>query len=367
MPIDVESLQAASLLLSDVVAEPERWHDLLERITRAAGAMGATLIPYTGAGGVISTQSMKAALDAYVKEKWYEGNRDLRKRAIDRVQRGEVVIDQDMATLTEIRNSPLYNDLLPRFGAYWWAGLGFQSGNDVWCLALHRSPRDGQFDKREKQVLQEFLLRLKEIGRLSDIVGRVALSEIANSFDRIQQAAIIIDDIGRVIRANETAEKLFDNQVRVAERHLVFHDKNAAAEYVRFLERLPRLNEGKALRAAPIVVRRGNAPPLLIEMLSIDGAVRSPFLNARALLLLNEIRRPSLPDWQLVSRIFDLTPSEARLAARLATGDSLEEIAEATQITKETARTTLKAVFQKADVHRQTELVAKLASLLRSI
>ena len=62
--------------------------------------------------------------------------------------------------------------------------------------------------------------------------------------------------------------------------------------------------------------------------------------------------------------VFRLTEAEARLAAQLAFGNSLETVADQFGIAKETARSQLKSIFAKTGVHRQAELVAVLAKLL---
>ena len=59
---------------------------------------------------------------------------------------------------------------------------------------------------------------------------------------------------------------------------------------------------------------------------------------------------------------YGLTPSESRLALRLATGESLRVAAAVLDISYETARTTLKRVFEKTRTHRQTELVMVILS-----
>jgi DNA-binding CsgD family transcriptional regulator len=59
--------------------------------------------------------------------------------------------------------------------------------------------------------------------------------------------------------------------------------------------------------------------------------------------------------------IFNLTPAEARLASRLSSGASIEEIAAELSIAYETSRTQLKSIFQKTNTRRQAQLVALLA------
>ncbi|OKO68212.1 hypothetical protein AC630_39130 [Bradyrhizobium sp. AS23.2] len=59
---------------------------------------------------------------------------------------------------------------------------------------------------------------------------------------------------------------------------------------------------------------------------------------------------------------FDLTDAEARLAARLGSGQALEDIAVDLR-TKETVRSQLKSVFAKTNRHWQDELVSLLRPL----
>ena len=75
-----------------------------------------------------------------------------------------------------------------------------------------------------------------------------------------------------------------------------------------------------------------------------------PALNAEA------------PDAQLLAGAFGLTPAEARLAAALAGGGrAMPEIASALGISRETARSQLRAVFAKTGAGRQAELVGLLS------
>lgn len=362
MAIDIERLRHASMLLSDVIADPARWADLLEDIAAATGAMGAGLLPRAGSEGALSTRSLRECLETYIREGWPEADRESHRRALELQMRGEVATDRELVAHGD-GGAPFFDEFLPRFEGKWWAGIGFRSGSDLWSLTLHRSSRQGPFQRDDTTVLQQFALRLNEVGGLAYLAGRVTLSTVAMSFDQIGKAVVAIDATGKVIHANAAAERLLGTSVRIAGGRLAFGDRNAAAEYGRIVERLRRTREGKTLGAPPVIVRRRDATPLVIRLLPVDGAAKSPFLHARALLLLNEIGRPARSDGQIFSRAFGLTPAEARLAARLATGESLESIAEALGITKETARSRIKIVFQKTDCHRQADLVALLASL----
>lgn len=365
MSIDIKRLQHASMHVSDIVADPSRWTELLEEVATATGAMGAGLIPQTGSGGALATGHLKECLETYVREGWPEQDADSHRRARVMNMRGEVALDRDLADAGDPR-APFFEEFLPRFDGKWWAGIGVRGGPDFWSLTLHRSLRQGAFEQTERAVLQQFSLRLNEVGSLAHLAGRVALSSVANSFDQIGKAVVAIDETGRFIHANAAARQLMGASIRIVGERLMFRDRHAAAEYGKVVDRLRGLREGKTLLAPPIVVRRENAAPLVIRTLPVDGAAKSPFLCARALLLLEEIVRPARSDWQVFSRAFRLTPAEARLAALLAIGETLENAADTLGVTKETARSRIKSIFQKTDTHRQATLVALLASLGKS-
>ena len=59
----------------------------------------------------------------------------------------------------------------------------------------------------------------------------------------------------------------------------------------------------------------------------------------------------------VVRQLFDLTPAEAAVARRLASGLSLEDAASSLEISRNTARAHLRSIFSKSGITRQTELV----------
>jgi DNA-binding CsgD family transcriptional regulator len=68
-----------------------------------------------------------------------------------------------------------------------------------------------------------------------------------------------------------------------------------------------------------------------------------------------------VPSEARLKALFDLSGAEARLAQRLARGDSVEEVAQTLSIKMTTARTQLAAIFSKTDTRRQAKLVAILS------
>ena len=79
--------------------------------------------------------------------------------------------------------------------------------------------------------------------------------------------------------------------------------------------------------------------------------------------LMAELLDLPVPPESMLRRVFDLTPAEARLACRLARGDSLEQVAQALDVKMTTARSQLAAIFAKTGTCRQAQLVAILSRL----
>jgi DNA-binding CsgD family transcriptional regulator len=81
------------------------------------------------------------------------------------------------------------------------------------------------------------------------------------------------------------------------------------------------------------------------------------------LLLLLDLSERRPPQSRLLVTSFGLTAAEARLAALIGSGETIERAAEQLGIVTSTARAHLKRVFDKMGVHRQAELVALIARL----
>ena len=88
------------------------------------------------------------------------------------------------------------------------------------------------------------------------------------------------------------------------------------------------------------------------------------FSPGRVILLLTDLRSPLRPEATQFGVAFGLTVAETRLAAKLASGAGLGAAASSLGVSRETARSQLKAVFAKTNTRRQAEL-AGLLNLFR--
>lgn len=114
--------------------------------------------------------------------------------------------------------------------------------------------------------------------------------------------------------------------------------------------------------APPQVVTVPRASQLPLEVLAVPLRPRYNLRqrtggHSRVLLLIYDPElRPTL-DGGLLEKLFDLTSTEAFVAARLAEGHSIKEIAALRRCSSTTVRTHIKRIFVKTQTSRQAELV----------
>lgn len=65
----------------------------------------------------------------------------------------------------------------------------------------------------------------------------------------------------------------------------------------------------------------------------------------------------------LLAGVYGLTHAEARLAAALAAGKSLQQYADQTRHSRNTVKSRLSAIFRKTGVSRQSDLIRLLAQI----
>jgi DNA-binding CsgD family transcriptional regulator len=365
--IDTARLDTVCARLGDVITDPAMWPEILSQICTAVGATGAVMlqsdVTTTDIRHSPHSAGMNEILSAYFGNGWH--TRDLRAdRGFALVLKGQqVVIDQDIVTPEEMKRLPYFNEFLAPVGVRWFAGVSVRAGPSLWATSINRTAREGPFEATDKRTLGYLSQRLTEVATLSTAVGRIALSSATNALNAVRQPALAIDRSGLVLDANSGAVALFDADFLIKNRRLVVQDAAARSCLEKLTDRLRLMPDTAPIPGEPIVVRRREKSALIIRVLPIHGAARTPFLGARALLVLTTVEPKLRPTAALLSKAFGLTPAEARLASIIAEGLSPERAAEELSISKVTARNQLRLIFEKTDTHRQSELVALLSRL----
>lgn len=349
----------------DAALDSTRWNAAMETLAQVTNSRGAALFPVRGRLPVMPhTESCAEGFDIYLRDGWIE--RDERYRAMSAAQRKGVASEPDFTTPEEIARSPYYQEFLAPLGFRWGAMGLIVASDDEWSLTLQHSITQGPFQQEELDELAALSSRLSSAAALARAIGLSAASAATEAFELSGSAVVQLDRAGQVIRLNKQAEKLLGHGVRVTNKRLMAERREATDALERALHSL-LWNTSEAALMPPIVLPRTDRRPLLAYPLSLRSVAENPFADCRMLAVLIDLEQKDKPPEAVLRGVFHLTPAEAKLAARLATGEAIEQAADELAIAKETARNQLKAIFDKTEVHRQSELVALLNRLARPV
>jgi DNA-binding CsgD family transcriptional regulator len=348
---------------ADAALDPSLWVKALDVVTALTESYGALLIPAKGGGlpNIPLTESMSVSMENYFQDGWHL--RDERQRGVDIMTRRGVVDDLDISNFDRIKRHPYYQELLAPHSLRWFAGVKVASGEDLWVLAIQRTIDQGPFSEAEKLQLAALSDRLSASAALARALGAATAAGALQAFEVSGKAVVLINRRGEAFRMNKTAEALLHGDVRIEGRRLVASDPIATAALNRSLHELMWQRIGGGL-SQPVALPRFGKRPILAYPIKLEHSAANALADCQALVILIDLdQNPRLPE-TVLRTAFGMTAAEARLAVRLAAGETIEFATDQIGIAKDTGRNQLKNIFIKTGVKRQSELVAVLASIL---
>ena len=362
LPLPAWKFDPAEQEFAEAALDSSRWVKALESLAEATGSYGAVLLPVAGDAlpNVPYTESISGAMEDYFRHGWHL--QDARLRTVPTLTQNGVADDFDGYSAEEIARHPFYQELLAPHRLQWYAGIKVACGDDLWAVALQRTIDQGPYTQQEKEELARISGRLSTGAALARAMSASAASGALDAFEMSGKAVVLINRQGNVFRANRAAERLLVDDVRIVKGQFVASDQKATAALNRALQSLMWRPTGGL--SAPIALPRASRRPLLAYPARLSESTANALADCQAMVILIDPEISTRTPETNLRTAFRLTEAEARLAAKLARGESLENVADQFGIGKETARSQLKSIFGKTGVHRQGELVALLARLL---
>lgn len=278
--------------------------------------------------------------------------------------------DYDHISEAEMDRSEHYAWLRRDAGVRYYMGWREHLGDGLqWGAAVQRTPQQGHAQREQTdlfKIITPHLVRANNMRRQLTDAAQLKRGFV-EALDGLGRGVLVVDGTGAVRFANLAAR-------RIAETADGFGFANAgititiARNNVRFRKALADAfiggGDGLPTGRSLTVTRPSGKRPFFMQISPFSGRDESlgePGPLALVMIADPETRPPVRAD--RLREIFGLTPAEARLAIELASGDSMERIADKLNVKRETARSTLKQVYVKTDTHRQAELVRLLLSL----
>jgi len=173
---------------------------------------------------------------------------------------------------------------------------------------------------------------------------------------------VLLDAGGRVLMANASARRIAearDGLALASERLRAATPSDDDLLQRAIAEAVAISQRREAPGGAALTVRRlsGARPYAILVSPGASAAAESAFGIASAIVLIGDPDSALASAEKVAMEVYGLTPSEARLACAVASGESLETYARARGIAVATARWTMKQVLAKTGARRQADLV----------
>jgi len=343
----------------DATIDVETWPDVLQDIASASGcAWGALLTRRSDAwvGWRISPADAPA-VDAYLRS-------DAPQRSVTTGRLFEIghpgfISDHEYFTEDE-RRTDGYFQWAEAHGFRHGAATGFQlNTGDLAVVQVMRRTGEEPFSAGE----------LEGLDRLRPHLARAAMLAARWKMERLRAAAEALALVGipaavltadcRVMAANSPAADLRKHLLWLARDRLALADERASAKLRQQVAACVSCGSAESASSFPAWDAAHNSA-LIVHVIPLKGDRRELFDGGLALAVFAPAGSPNVPDCDLIRELFDLTAAEARVAAQLAAGRSVEEIAGAHRVSQSTVRSQTKSILQKVGAHRQAELAARL-------
>ncbi len=344
---------------------PELWETALAQANAAWVADGGIITSYVDAVG---SYTHSPGLEEFCT-RFFEGGweaRDVRtQRGIPLVSKGkEIVTDLDIFTADELGRLPLYSDFLPSVGFRWFAGtILAETGGAKIALSVHRRAHREPFSRDDLALLRRDLPHLRRAARLAS-KARLSYAEgQADSLERLDCGALLIDWLGRVIHLNKRAESYLGDHLRIVSSRLRSPDRdtNRALQDLVVACTLPVSKHKEGHFPTSVNLPRTSGLPLILQSYPLARQACDVFQGARGLLLISDPTEDRTLAIKVVQELFQLTPAELRVANLLLKGADTQQIADEYQVGTQTVRYHLKSIFAKTGTNHQAQLVSLLS------
>lgn len=340
---------------------PDLWPGVLDELAELTGSRGGLL--FSARDRVLkwtSSDNLNDIFRSYVEDGWFP--RCPRRVCLFAKSMPAFFVEHDFWTADQLDNNPIYRDFFRPHGLGWSAGTGLQmpTGDHI-VLSIERDHDRGPIERERVELLNELRSHL---GRSAFVAARLGLQRAKGANETLTAMglpALLLGRDGTVIEANSLVENL-SAQVQWRARNRITLADGAANELLSSALAALDTNPELSVRSFPLRDADDRAA-MVGHLIPIRRSAHDIFAGSYALLVLTPVTATRGPPVELMRSLFDLTPSEARVARGLAAGDTLEEIAANGGVAISTVRSQLRQVLDKTGCTRQAEVVSLLANV----
>lgn len=352
--------------------EPSQWQVAIDQVRVMFHGSAACFV--RSGPDLVPTDVINANPDPTFQRRYIEehaGRSDIYTSALEAAPVGLIYSDSELIGNDVLRRSRFWNEWMAPQDMY--SGLGsklLEFGPSFWFLDVQRGRNQRAFDAADAELLQfvgQHVARAAELGRRFQ-----SAQMLASSYAHLPFGVLLVDAHLRIVHMNEVAEDILMRQgspLRAKSRVLATADARSTVTLQKLVADTCAVHNDVAPGlGGDLLLRAGEADdPSIDIVLSVGPAVGKGVSRGgqprHAVIYLREMSL-ALPSGfeDHARKLFELTPTEARLAAGLARGLTLKDAAIHQGIRFSTARFYLNDIFRKTRTNQQSQLVALLKS-----
>ena len=353
--------------------DPTAWQTNLTNICNLFHGSRACLVrigPELSSNDAIATSLDPTFQRRYVEE--HAGKTNVLSEAVFSAPVGLVYHDRTLVGPERLRRSRFWNEWMAPQDMY--GGLGsklLQSGPSIWFLDVQRGRNQATFEAGDADLMRLLVPHLSRAAEISRSFQ--AADALASTFSLLPFGVILVDGHMQVAFSNPAADELLlrpDGALGQKAGLLFAADEKHNFALRNLVEQACSIHENAIPGLGGDLMMRSQREGINVDLSISVGPIMNtelggnPFIKRCAAVFVREIAFdvPAGMHAQLRG-LFNLSPREANIAAALACGRSLKEIAQDLHLAYSTIRSHLEVIFQKTATHQQSQLVALLKNV----
>ena len=361
--------------LHDAMLDGAQWPAASALIDEGVGTMGNTLV--IGEGPEDDVRILFAAshyrgqrredLEQAYLQNYYPW--DERVPRIRKLPDGKLVHVTQLYNEEELKTSRTYNEFVLRSRLQ--NGMvarmdGPDGSHMVW--ALYNPVKSGAWQSAQIETLQRLLPHLRQFVRVRQaLAGAEAMGALHGQLLANARIGVIeLDGRGRILETNDRALSILRQGDGLSDRGGVLQARSSADDRLlqRHLAWVLAAYDGRGVGGSTRIRRASGRPPYTLHVSPVRvGQMDFGARRVAVLALIVEQEGERRIDPRAVASALGLTPTESRIAAALADGSRVRDIAVATGNQESTVRWHVRRIFRKHGITRQADLVRLVLSL----
>jgi DNA-binding NarL/FixJ family response regulator len=284
---------------------------------------------------------------------------------------GAIVLGRNILPKSALRRTAMYQEYLAPRRIQEVVRLDiFADPHRSQSISLARPWASGPFTSDELAFTRALMPHLQRVAALhAHVEGTTSIARTAiDALDGAQAPLLLLDASGRVVHASAEADRLLHEAdgLSAGRDGLRAATPALSARLRAVLARTAGSSHAPGVSGALHLRRPSGKPDLVLVAIPAQSHSFGPdFGRASVVLQIKDPLARARPDPAILADAFDLTPSEAILAADLLCGLSVVEAAAKRGRSVATVRTHLASVLAKTGTARQSDLVRLLSRLPR--